>query len=207
MNVDLEYLLRGMVIGFAIAAPVGPIGLLCIQRTLQHGRLVGLATGLGAAAADTLYGFIAAFGLTFLTDTLLAHQNWLRYGGAAFLIYLGLRLLAARPPALTVIPISRRGLLGAWGSTFLLTLANPLTILAFVGIFAGLGLADAEVTYVESATLVAGVFLGSALWWLTLSGGVGLLHGKVDRRHLGWVNRMSGFVILGFAVVLVARKL
>lgn len=204
---DLVYFLRGLVIGFAIAAPVGPIGLLCIQRTLAQGRLVGLATGLGAATADSLYGLVAAFGLTALTDLLLAHQVWLRFAGAAFLVYLGIKMITAKAPALTVIPVSRRGLVGAWASTFVLTLANPLTILAFLGIFAGLGLADSEVTYVESATLVLGVFLGSALWWLTLSGGVGLLHGKVEGRHLVWVNRASGLVILLFAVVLLAQRL
>ncbi|HEX7127465.1 MAG TPA: LysE family transporter [Thermodesulfobacteriota bacterium] len=207
MMVDAGYLLRGLVIGFAIAAPVGPIGLLCIQRTLAQGRLVGLATGLGAAAADALYGFVAAFGLTAVMDLLLARQGWLRLAGAAFLAYLGARMMLAEPPTLAPVPVSRRGLVSAWASTFLLTLANPLTILAFVGIFAALGLADAEVTYVESAVLVVGVFAGSALWWLTLSGAVSLLHGKLDRRWLVGVNRISGLVILGFAAFVLARTL
>ncbi len=205
--IDLQYCLRGLVIGLAIAAPVGPIGLLCIQRTLAQGRLLGLATGLGAATADALYGCVAAFGLAVVTDLLLAHQGWLRFGGAAFLAFLGMRMMLAEPPSLIVVPVSRRGLVGAWASTFLLTLANPLTILAFVGIFAGLGLADAEVTYLESAALVIGVFTGSALWWLTLSGGVSLLHGKLDRRWLVGVNRVSGLVILGFAALVLARTL
>lgn len=207
MMIDLVYVVRGLAIGFAIAAPVGPIGLLCIQRTLAQGRLVGLATGLGAATADALYGFVAAFGLAVVTDLLLANQSWLRLAGAAFLAYLGLRMMLAEPPSLTPVPVSRRGLAGAWGSTFLLTLANPLTILGFVGIFAALGLADAEVTYAESAALVIGVFAGSALWWLTLSGAVSLLHGKLDRRWLVGVNRVSGLVVLGFAALVLTRTL
>jgi threonine/homoserine/homoserine lactone efflux protein len=201
----LRLFLEGLVIGFAIAAPVGPIGLLCIQRTLAHGRLMGLASGLGAATADMVYGCVAAFGLAFVTDALLPRQVWLRFVGAGFLVYLGLRTIVMKP-ADVAAPLTTRGLAGAYLSTFVLTLANPLTILSFAGIFTALGLSDAAASYRASAALVVGVFVGSALWWLALSGGVSLVRGRFDQRTLQWVNRVSGVAILAFAVLVVARN-
>jgi threonine/homoserine/homoserine lactone efflux protein len=137
--VDLAYLLRGMWIGLAIAIPVGPIGLLCIQRTLAYGRLVGFTSGLGAATADMLYGLVAALGLSVITDVLVARADWVRVAGAVFLAFLGVRTFLARPAAVAT-PTTSRGLLGAWASTFGLTLANPLTIVSFIGIFAALAI-------------------------------------------------------------------
>jgi threonine/homoserine/homoserine lactone efflux protein len=197
--------LRSILIGLSIAAPVGPIGVLCIRRTLADGRLHGLVSGLGAATADAFYGFVAAFGLTLISDFLLNQSDWLRLVGGAFLLYLGVRTLRATPaadPAL-VSPV-QRGLFGAYGSTFALTLTNPMTIFAFMGIFAGLG-GDTASSYSAAAVMVLGVFAGSALWWLTLSGGVSLLRGRFDTRLLGWVNRLSGVVILLFALDILRR--
>jgi threonine/homoserine/homoserine lactone efflux protein len=196
--VELSPLLRGVVVGFAIAAPVGPIGLLCIQRTLAGGRLVGLATGLGAATADAFYGFVAAFGLTLLTSFLVGQRVWLGLLGGAFLIYLGVRTFRA-PPARQAADLPPGTLLRSYLSTLGLTLTNPATIVAFFGIFAGAGLAAAASTP-AAGLMVVGVFLGSAAWWLLLSSVVGLLRGRFDARALVWVNRVAGVVIAAFGL-------
>jgi len=196
---NISFLLRGLVIGFSIAAPVGPIGVLCIRRTLAEGRLVGLASGLGAATADAVYGCIAGFGLAFISNVLIRQQAWLRLLGGAFLCYLGLRTLLDRP-AEREASAKGNGLLGAYASTFFLTLTNPMTILSFAAIFAGLGVADAGRSYASAGVLVLGVFTGSALWWLVLSGGVGLLRSRFNAEMLRWVNRMSGVIIAGFGL-------
>ena len=194
-------LLKGLVIGFSIAAPVGPIGVLCIRRTLADGRLAGLMTGLGAACADAVYGAIAAFGLTWLTQALIGQQLWIRVIGGAFLIYLGVRTFRARP-AEREAPRGRKGLWGAFASTFVLTLTNPMTILSFMAVFAGLGLsAGTGGGAAAAALMVLGVLCGSAAWWLLLSGGVSVVRERFDAGALRWVNRVSGTLITGFGVV------
>ena len=206
---DLTFLLRGLLIGFSIAAPVGPIGVLCIRRTLADGRAAGLVSGLGAATADAIYGSVAAFGLTIISSFLLGQRLWLGLIGGLFLCYLGLRTFLA-PPAQQAPPSERAaaesggGLAGAYGSTFFLTLTNPMTILSFVAIFAGLGLASAEHDYSTAAVLVTGVFSGSALWWLGLSSGINLLRARFTPGSLRWVNRLSGIVIGGFGLFAIA---
>jgi len=196
---SIAFFLRGLLIGFSIAAPVGPIGVLCIRRTLAEGRAAGLISGLGAATADALYGCVAGFGLTFISGILIQQQTALRLVGGAFLVYLGIRTFLARPAEQ---PASARGsgLLSAYASTFLLTLTNPLTILSFAAVFAGLGLASAGGNYGSAAMLVLGVFRGSALWWCLLSGGVSLFRARLNLRALRWVNRLSGVVIAGFGI-------
>jgi threonine/homoserine/homoserine lactone efflux protein len=196
---DLTFLLKGLAIGFSIAAPVGPIGLLCIRRTLAEGRLCGLVSGLGAATADATYGCVAGFGLTFISNFLVSQQTWLRLAGGAFLCYLGVRTLLAKP-AEQAAPAAGRGLAAAYASTLFLTLTNPLTILSFAAIFAGLGLAGTRGSYASAGVLVLGVFTGSAAWWLLLSGGVGLLRDRFGTRALRWVNRISGAVITLFGL-------
>ena len=197
-DLDWALWLRGLAIGFAIAAPVGPIGLLCIQRTLGGGYAAGFVSGLGAATADAAYGMVAAFGLTAISSLLLEWQVWLAAIGGIFLCYLGVRTFRA-PPAQTAAA-GRSGLLSNYGSTFVLTLTNPVTILAFAAIFAGLGLASGVNSYASATLLVAGVFCGSAAWWLLLSGGVSLLREAIDGRAMVWINRVAGAVILGFGV-------
>ena len=202
----LGVLTKGLVIGLAIAAPVGPIGVLCIRRTLAEGPLAGLLTGMGAATADGLYGAVAAFGLTAVTNLLLGNGPWLGAAGGAFLCYLGAKTFAAAP-AQGAAPARGGALLAVYGSTCALTLANPATILSFVAIFAGLGLGDTGGSYVAATILVAGVFLGSALWWLGLSGVIGRYRERVGRRGLAIVNRVSGAVIAGFGVGALASAL
>jgi len=176
--VDLPLFARGAAIGFSIAAPVGPIGVLCIRRTLADGRAAGFVSGLGAAAADAVYGGIAGFGLTAISSLLLTRQGVLRLIGGAFLCYLGARTFFSRPaPGGT--SLSGAGLTRGFGSTFLLTLTNPTTILSFAAVFAGLGAVGPTRGLGSAVTLVSGVFLGSALWWLTLSLGVGVLRARL----------------------------
>ena len=197
---DVSLFLRGLVIGFSIAAPVGPIGVLCILRTLAEGQLYGLVSGRGAATADALYGCVAAVGLTFISSFLIGHKLWLSLIGGLFLLYLGIKTLLSRP-AEDAAKAEGKGLLGAYASTFLLTVTNPMTILSFVAIFAALGLGSTTGSYASALILVLGVFCGSAAWWLLLSGGVGLFRNKFNARGLLWVNRISGAIITLFGVV------
>lgn len=197
-------LLRGVVIGLSIAAPVGPIGILCVRRTLAEGRASGLASGLGAASADAVFGCLAVFGLGFVSVLLIDQQSWLRCAGGTYLCYLGLRTFRATPG--TVPARARgRGLLGSYASTFVLTLTNPVTILSFVGIFSALGLGANGLPRESAAALVLGVFTGSALWWLCLSVSVGALRTRLDARRMKWINRLSGLVCAGFGLEAVAR--
>jgi threonine/homoserine/homoserine lactone efflux protein len=194
---DILLLLRGIVIGFSIAAPVGPIGVLCIRRTLTEGMLFGLVSGLGAATADAFYGCVAGFGLTVVSSLLIDHKEWIRLLGGAFLCYLGIRTFRTRPPV-EGISSGAGTLLITYASTFFLTLTNPMTILFFAAVLAGLGAGSAGSGVASGATLVLGVFTGSALWWFTLSGGVALLRKGISPSRLGWVNRISGVIITGF---------
>lgn len=196
---DIAFLLRGLAIGFSIAAPVGPIGVLCIRRTFAEGRASGFVSGLGAASADAIYGCIAGFGLTFVSNFLVSQQVWLRLIGGVFLCYLGLKTLLSKP-AEQAASAKGNGLFGAYASTFFLTLTNPMTIISFAAIFAGLGLASTSANYMSATVLVLGVFIGSALWWLILSGSIGVFREKFNLRGLQWINRISGAIITGFGL-------
>jgi threonine/homoserine/homoserine lactone efflux protein len=196
----MELFFQGLLLGFSVAAPVGPIGVLCIRRTLAEGRATGFVSGLGAATADAFYGIIAGFGLTFISNVLIEQQVMLKLVGGAFLCYLGVRTFLARP-AEHAAEIKSSGLVGAYGSILFLTLTNPLTILAFVAMFAGLGIANTRGDYLAATMLVAGVFTGSATWWLLLSGSVGLLRARFNPHALLWVNRMSGVIIASFGLL------
>ena len=199
-----SFFARGVIIGFSVAAPIGPIGVLCIRRTLAQGRLIGFISGLGAATADATYSAIAAFGLAVVAQALVRQQHAIRLVGGLFLCYLGLRFLFSRA-ASDEAQASGNGLPGAYASTLLLTLANPTTILSFVAIFAGFGVA---VTRGEGAAspvlLVTGVFLGSAAWWMVLSLGVGLLRERIAPGLLSWINRLAGAIIGAFGLAALA---
>jgi threonine/homoserine/homoserine lactone efflux protein len=198
--VDTAFLVKGLIIGFSIAAPVGPIGMLCIRRTLGDGRVAGLLSGLGAATADAIYGCIAGFGVVFVSTILLTQQVWLRLVGGVFLCYLGARTFLASPEE-RISATNPLGLAGIYLSTFFLTLTNPMTIISFAAIFAALGVGNTSGSYISAVTLVVGVFVGSALWWLILSSIVSLFRSKLKPGWLKWVNRLSGLVILGFGVL------
>ena len=190
---------RGLVIGFAIAAPVGPIGMLVIRRTLVDGRLLGLLTGLGAAVADALYGCVGAFGLTFISGFLVGYAFWTKLVGGLFLLWLGISSFRTRTHEERA-DASKVRYLTAFLSTLALTLANPATILSFMAVFAGLGLGTKPGDYGAAGMVVAGVFMGSALWWLMLSGGVALLRHRLKPRTIGWINYGSGAFLSAFGI-------
>lgn len=178
--------------------------MLCIRRTLADGRVYGLVSGLGAASADAIYGFIAAFGLTFISELLIDNRAVLSLVGGLFLLYLGIRTFRARPAANAAAVNAQPGLIAAYASTFFLTLTNPMTILSFAAIFAGVA-SPVATTRAAAAVLVLGVFGGSALWWLTLTGGVGLLRERFNARWMLAVNRLSGAIITAFGVLALSR--
>ncbi len=200
---DVGFFVRGAVIGFSIAAPVGPIGVICIRRTLVEGRASGFVSGLGAATADAIYGGIAGLGLTFIASLLMSHQGWLRLVGGLVLCALGLRTFLAEP-AQRPTAAGSKGLVAAYASTLFLTLSNPATILSFLAIYAGLGLASTGGNYLTAGLLVLGVFLGSAFWWFILSSSLNLLGGKVTTQGLRWVNRASGIILASFGLLALA---
>lgn len=197
---SLDPWIKGFVIGFSIAAPVGPIGMLCIQRTLAYGRLTGLLSGLGAASADLLYGLISGLSLTALSAVLISGQMWLQGVGILFLTYLGVRTLFSQPTGDSQAPppISKWR---AYLTTFGLTLTNPISILAFTGIMAGAGITAGD-GWGWVLAFVAGVFCGSATWWFVLSLGVSIFRSRLDAAKIVWVNRFSGIFILIFGVVM-----
>jgi threonine/homoserine/homoserine lactone efflux protein len=193
----LTLFLKGVVVGIVIAVPVGPVGVLCVRRTIFEGRLVGFLSGLGAASADTIFGIVAAFGLSVVSDWLFEYENWLRAGGGLFLLYIGIAALR-KPAAVAARPDrSVENLAGAYLSTFALTITNPVTILAFLGVFAAVGFrgAGGEATLARAGLLVAGVLAGSLLWWLALSLGAGLFRHEFTERHLLWLNGCSGAIL------------
>ncbi len=186
-------------IGLSIAAPVGPIGLLVIQRTLRHGGAVGLATGLGAAVADAAYGAVGAFGVSALIQALQGARVPLALVGGAFLLGLAWRTWTAAAPAAGADVKSGPGLLTSFAGTFVLTLSNPATILSFIAIF-GAVLGSMPSAATSPWWMVAGVLAGSALWWVLLCAAVSSLRSRFDARAQRWVGRASALMLAGFAL-------
>ena len=192
----IAFLLKGIVVGIVIAVPVGPVGVLCIRRTILDGRLAGLLSGTGAATADAFFAVIAGFGLTVISDWLFGFQDWLRVGGAVFLFYVGISALLHEPQNRRSSQRAPETLLASYISTFVLTITNPITILSFLAIFAGLGLTGKDIGLDSVAILVLGVWLGSLSWWVALSLVASLFRGSFQRRHLVWINRGSGGILV-----------
>lgn len=196
----LTLFIKSLIIGFAIAAPVGPIGVLCIQRSLHDGFKIGFMTGMGAAIADGTYGLIAGFGLTAISSLLIAHQFWIKLIGGLFLLYLGIKLFLTAPQQ-RLAGKSDRSSWHAFSTTYLLTVTNPATILSFVAVFAGLGLGTSSTNYSQAIVLISGIILGSAMWWIFLSGGVAfILHHRLSPAVMRNINRFSGIIILTFGI-------
>lgn len=196
---SIEFFLKGILLGFSIAAPVGPIGVLCIRKTLQFGRWSGLFSGIGAAAADATYAAIAAYGLTFVSNFLLSGQFWLGLIGGGFLLYLGWKTFTSKPGSQSK-ETPHTSLFYDFISTFCLTITSPMTIFTFLALFAGFGFTALEEDYNQATNLVVGVFLGSAVWWLILSEGVTLFRKRVSQKVMIWINRIAGLIIAGFGV-------
>jgi threonine/homoserine/homoserine lactone efflux protein len=195
--------LRSVLIGISIAAPLGPIGVLCVRRTLAQGVAFGLATGVGAASADALYAALAGSGLAFVSAFLVGKQLWIHLAGGLFLCYLGIRTTLS-VPANDAPEVSRKGLAGAYATTFILTLTNPVTMISFAGIFAGLGFFAVGNRLASVSSMVLGVFIGSCLWWLFLSLAISLFRHRVGTREMLWVNRISGGIIIAFGIFVIA---
>ncbi len=193
--------LKGIILGFVIAAPVGPIGVLCARRTLTHGRRAGFFSGIGAATADAIYGFIAAFGLTFVSNFLIGHQFFLRLVGGTLLCFLGTKTLIAAPAEKEDLPRTARKYAGMYTSTFFLTLTNPMTIFSFAAVFAGFGLAGTKGSAVIAGILVLGVFLGSTLWWILLVGIFSIFKRRFAHNELQWINRIAGLIIASSGIL------
>ena len=196
MTESLSLFIRAFIIGISIAAPVGPIGVLCIRRTLANGKLAGFLSGMGAASADMVYGAIAAFGISAITTALIDNAFWLRLFGGGFLLYLGVKTFLEKP-AEQAAQAKQGGLLNMYLSTFLLTITNPMTIISFAAVFASTMIGQ-EVG--SPLVMVAGVFAGSAAWWMTLSLGVGMFRERLTQKHMAWINRLSGAIIIAFGM-------
>jgi len=193
------FFLKGLIIGFAMAVPIGPLGVLCIRKTLVEGHSRGLIIGLGAATADALFASIAAFGLTFVSDVIASQQFWLRLVGGGLLLFLGIRTLRAKHKD-AIVPFDNKGLLGSYVSAFFLALTNPVTIFAFIAVFAAFGLGE-KLVFGSALILVLGVFAGSCLWFLALGYGATFFRKKLDSVGLVWVNRIAGILIIISGIV------
>jgi threonine/homoserine/homoserine lactone efflux protein len=194
---DLGLFLQGLLIGFSISVPVGPVGVIVIRRTLAEGFASGFVSGVGCASGMGVYGSVIGFGLTAISDLLVRYQRPLAIVGGLFLIALGYTIIRAAPPD-PATSLQRRSLLGAYASTFALTIVNPAVILYFLAIFTGSDLLESQRNYAAALILVLGVFLGALGWWLGLSGGVSLLRARLNDRILRWANILSGLAIAAF---------
>jgi threonine/homoserine/homoserine lactone efflux protein len=193
-------IIQGVLIGCVVAVPVGPLGLLCINRALALGALCGLLSGLGIASADALAALIVALGVSFVSGFFTDHQTILRLAGGVFLCYLGWRIYRTKPKE-QAPPSNVNGLLNAYGTAFFVAFSNPATILSFIAIYAGWHVPSLHGRYFAAALLALGVFIGSALWWVSLFIAMTAYRGKFSLRALGWVHRVSGVLILGFGIV------
>lgn len=199
---NLQIFIEGILIGFSVAMPIGPIGILCIQRTLRQGTIAGYLTGFGAATADAIYGSIAAFGITIISNFLIQQQFWIRIlGGLAFL-FLGLKILLKKEVYQENSKIKKTNLISSYTSSLFLTLTNPITIIMFAGIFSWFKIGINEISSISGLLLISGIFTGSALWFFTLSSTVGLLRYKFSSKHLLLINKLSGLILLVFALII-----
>jgi len=196
---DLIFFFKGFIAGLMIATPVGPIGMLCIERTLVKGSLNGFVSGVGAATADLLYSSVAAFGLTVISDFLVGQQMWLRLFGGIFLIFLGLQIYRHRNKQPAQVR-KGRGYLSDFCSAFVVTFFNPVTVLAFIAIFAGFGMVGT--TKASAFMLVGGVFVGSSSWWIGLCGFAAIFGNKLKSTNFLWLTKVSAVIIIVFGIVM-----
>ena len=198
---DINFLFKGILLGFSIAAPVGPISALCVRKTVRFGKLSGLFSGLGAAFADMLYALIAAFGLTFISDFLHQSRVWIHLGGGALLFFWGIKTFLSKTEYAEPKISDPKTLFSDFFSTFLLTLTNPMTVFSFLALFAGLGLSQSAHHHSVATWTVLGVFLGSSLWWLILSAGAGMLKEKINLGAMQKINQTTGILLIFCAFV------
>lgn len=188
--------LKGSLIGFSIAMPIGPVGVVCIQHSLRRGLIAGLVAGLGAALADALFGCMAGFGVSLLSHVLTRYQLWFQIIGSLILWYLGIKIFKSQPITMTTpdIPVSHSRI---FLSTFALTLTNPLTFVCFAAIYASLGIAPSDDEILPGIILSLGVLLGAAIWWSMLTFGVTFIGKKFQLSTSPLFNRISGGILTG----------
>ncbi len=196
---EMGVFFKGIVIGVVIAMPVGPVGTLCVQRTITQGRINGFLTGLGATTADVIFGFIAAFGLSVVSNFLIDQQEWIRLAGGIIICLIGVQVFSLETQK-KIIPIKSPNLLNAFGSAFLIAITNPITIITFVVMFAGLGLVGSNSQYGPATLTVFGVFVGSSLIWLSVWGMSLIFRERFEFGRMKWINKIAGIVILVFGV-------
>ena len=203
---DLSFFIKGLIFGFSIAAPVGPIGILCIRRSLTRGWTSGLVTGMGAATADAIYGSAAGFGLAGITGFVVGQRAWIQPFGGLFLCWLGLRIFLSGSDEKPTAEAPGSAAMG-YLSALLLTLTNPMTILSFAAVFAGMGLGSIGAGNMAAGWLVTGVFSGSMAWWIILSSVSSLFNTRMSAKAMRWINRFSGAVLTGFGLAAVIGRL
>lgn len=198
--------IKGIILGFSASLPLGPIGLICIQKTLNKGRWAGIVSGSGAALSDTFFAIIAAFGISFISDFIEQQQFILRIIGSAILILLGLRIFLTNPAIqIRKQKLKKNNLFADFISIFFLTLSNPVTVFVFGAVFASSGLIKVQNSFFDLVLIVVGVFVGAMLWWLILVNFVNLFRSKFRLKRLWWINKITGAVIVLFGLfVLVA---
>jgi threonine/homoserine/homoserine lactone efflux protein len=197
---EMGLFFKGIVVGIIIAMPVGPVGTLCVQRTITEGKINGFLTGLGATTADVIFGFIAAFGLTVVSNFLIDQQEWIRLLGGIIICLIGVKVFFLETQK-KITPTKSPNHINAFGSAFLIAITNPITIITFVVMFAGLGLVVGSNSQYGSASLtVFGVFVGSGFIWLTLWGMSLIFRERFDFGRMTWVNKIAGIVIFIFGI-------
>lgn len=201
---DYSLFIKCIISGFLLAAPIGPVNLICIRQTLSEGRLPGLIVGLGAAMADAVYGYAAAAGLSVLTAFILHYNTAFRWGGGLLIIYLGVRAFRTTPHSPANENTPTKSLYKLFAGVFFLTLANPVTVFTFIAVFSSFGIALLVTNLFTTALAASGVFVGSALWWILLTSIVCLFRNRVTPSVIGKVNKIAGIIIilLGIASIL-----
>ncbi|TLX72435.1 LysE family translocator [Labilibacter sediminis] len=199
---NLQYILDGIIIGFSASVPLGPIGVLCIQRTLNKGRLSGFFSGLGAAFSDTLYAIIAGFSLSFIVSFIEERLMLIQIFGALVLIFLGVRIFLSNPAVqLRKQKKGKGNLFQDFISTFFITISNPLAIFLFLAFFASFGAVKPGDNVINHLILIGGVFGGASLWWFILSSVINLFRSKINLRRLWWLNKIAGTTIVVLVVI------
>lgn len=199
---EIGLLLKSMLIGLAIAAPVGPMAVLCVNRVLNQGVASGVSTGFGIATADAMFGCIAGFGLSVISGFLISHQLYIRWIGGVLLILMGVKLLLKAKP-IDILSAKSRGKnhLGNYFYAIVLTLTNPITLMAVIAIFAGLGIGSTYTDYYHAVIVIIGMFCGSLIWWLALTLFVRMMHHRISPQAMLWINRFSGVIITIFGIL------
>lgn len=187
--------------GLLLAAPIGPVNLICIKRTLNEGRKAGLVVGLGAAAADAVYGYAAAAGLNFFISYIYEHETVFRWIGGLLIAYLGWLTYRSEPQIRAAEKETGKTLFGLFVGVFLLTLTNPVTIFTYIATFSALGIALLVTSLAKAAFAAFGVFLGSMLWWIILTSVISYLQDKITVKSIGYINKIAGVLIILIGIV------